>query len=165
KNATMKVGPLEVLLCVTCAIVMNKCEGVTVPCLACSYTFAGDGTRDRECVTDVLSNAHTKVVNCTSGRCYIKAVYAHDYLKLDSLSRGCNFDTSDSDKCDPPTSMIPTCQMVCSSDQCNSQHGDIWSSKKHDNGDASLAHCNHYLVFVGLFFCVGFQTSICRTVN
>ncbi|BFZ21676.1 hypothetical protein BsWGS_24715 [Bradybaena similaris] len=142
----MTVGPLEVLLCVTSAVVVHQCTGITVRCLACSYNFAGDGSTDLQCVIDVFNNTHTSVVACDTGRCNIRATYAQGYSKLSSLSRGCSFAKSDFDECDPPSSTFPTCQIVCSSDQCNRQHGNLWSSYKPHNGVPSTVSCSLHLI-------------------
>ncbi|GFO14168.1 hypothetical protein PoB_004067300 [Plakobranchus ocellatus] len=106
-------------------------ECVTVDCVTCSYTFAGDGSTDYQCVNDVHNFTKTSTASCSSGLCTIRTVYTNGFGRIKSLFRGCG--TSVLNGCDQPESVYPTCTVTCSTPQCNDQNGDLRASLHANN--------------------------------
>ncbi|KAL8616478.1 hypothetical protein ACOMHN_041081 [Nucella lapillus] len=107
-------------------------------CLACSYTRAGDGTRDFECVSNATHFVQSLPVLCNfnTHACVTIAVYSAGYGHVASLSRSCYAQPSGgSPSCDGGTN--PRCQRYCRTDYCNVEHGDIHATIT-ANGVASL---------------------------
>ncbi|XP_076456102.1 uncharacterized protein LOC143290489 [Babylonia areolata] len=110
-------------------------------CLACSYNYAGDGSRDRECVTNATHFVSSVNVSCNfaTHSCVIIATYEPGYTRLSSLSRTCE---------ETPNGLPaygcqdlggrPRCRQYCRSDWCNVGHGDIHMETDDGNGAASL---------------------------
>ncbi|KAH9498134.1 hypothetical protein Btru_008339 [Bulinus truncatus] len=129
-------------------------QTLSVECLACSYTFAGeDGLTDIQCVNDVEHFVQTSHVFCPN-RCLTRVVYTANYERINSLSRGCSVEHFDGNGCDTPGSVYPTCTLTCNTTRCNKQTDDFYiaaTDETYYNAGSILTFIS-YLYFAQIVF-------------
>ncbi|KAK3781618.1 hypothetical protein RRG08_029282 [Elysia crispata] len=124
----MQVTPKLSLCLLIVAVVLPATLCVSVQCVTCSYTFAGDGTTDYTCVDSVYNFTKTSSAVCDLGLCTVRTVYTMGFTRINSMYRGCG--TSVIHGCDTADSVYPTCTFSCSSQNCNDLNATVTSTHR-----------------------------------